>query len=194
LTKLVVGLGNTGAKYARTRHNLGFAVIAELGERYRLNGRPRGPAIVAEGTIAGEEVVLGQPTTMMNLSGKAVAALSRSANVHDFANLLIIYDDMDIALGLIRLRARGSAGGHNGIKSIVDHLHSQEFPRLRIGLGRPPEGVEPIEFVLQTFRPEEKPLVDEAVKTAADVVEFWIANGIEPTMDKFNGWRPPLAQ
>lgn len=194
MTKLIVGLGNPGPRYARTRHNVGFATIVELSDRLHINGKSQGPAIVAEGALGGETVVLAEPTTMMNDSGRAVAWLRRRHNVHDLANLLVISDDMDIQLGMVRLRAQGSSGGHNGIKSIIDAVGTQDFARLRIGLGRPPVGVDPIEFVLQTFRPEERPIIEQAVRVAADAVEYWIANGTYATMDRFNGWRPPAGE
>src|SRR5436190_1114061 len=138
MTKIIVGLGNPGPRYSHTRHNVGFSIIVALGERYRINGRRRGAAIVGEGAIAGEPVALAQPTTMMNLSGRAVAQLARSYNVHDLTQLLVVYDDMDLPLGSIRLRPQGSAGGHNGMKSIIQAVGSQEFPRLRVGVSRPP--------------------------------------------------------
>src|SRR5581483_9935938 len=120
MTKLIVGLGNPGPRYNHTRHNVGFAVVAELGRRHAIHGVSRGQAIVGEGTILGERVVLAEPTTMMNDSGRAVGLLRRRHNVWELANLLLVVDDMDLPIGAVRLRGRGSAGGHNGIKSVIN--------------------------------------------------------------------------
>jgi len=190
--KVIVGLGNPGPRYSRTRHNVGFAVIAELGRRHGLQGRSRGPVIVGEGTIAGEPVALGQPTTMMNLSGRAVAHLLHTHNLRDLSALLIVYDDLDLPLGALRLRERGSAGGHNGMKSIIEVLRTHEFPRLRVGIGRPPPGQDPADYVLTRFRPEEKPILEQVIRVAADAVEYWIQHGSAETMNAFNRWRPDV--
>jgi PTH1 family peptidyl-tRNA hydrolase len=189
MTKLVVGLGNPGPRYSHTRHNVGFSVVATLSERYRIGGRKRGAAIVGEGEIAGEAVALAQPTTMMNNSGRAVLQLVRSFNVRDFENLLVVYDEMDLPLGTLRLRPRGSAGGHNGVKSIIQALGTQEFPRLRIGVSRPPTNMDPIDHVLTRFRPEEKPVLERTIAVAADAVETWLQLGNDETMNRFNQWR-----
>lgn len=193
MTKVIVGLGNPGPRYSHTRHNVGFSIIGALGERHRIKGRSRGAAIVGEGLIDGEPVALAQPTTMMNLSGRAVAQLVRTFNVHDLTHLLVVYDEMDLPLGTIRLRAQGSAGGHNGVKSIIQALGSQGFPRLRIGVSRPPPDMDPVDYVLTRFRPEEKPLLEKVVAVAADAVESWLTLGTEETMNRFNQWRavPP---
>jgi peptidyl-tRNA hydrolase, PTH1 family len=192
MTKLVVGLGNVGPRYRSTRHNIGFMVAAELGERYRLTARTRGRAVVAQGRIRDQDVALAQPTTMMNVSGRAVAELRKTFNVFDVSNLLIVYDEMDLPLGTLRFRGQGSAGGHNGLKSIIEVVGTQEFPRLRVGVGRPPMGVDPIDHVLSTFRPEEKPILDQVVRAAADAVECWLESGVDECMSRFNGWKPAV--
>ncbi|MBM2810018.1 MAG: peptidyl-tRNA hydrolase [Chloroflexi bacterium] len=184
--KLVVGLGNAGPRYSHTRHNVGFSVIKTLGERHKVKGRSRGPAIFGEGKIADQDVVLAQPTTMMNLSGRAVAYLCRACNIHDLANMLVIVDDMDLPLGTVRFREGGSAGGHNGLKSIIEAVGTDGFSRLRIGVGRPFAGNDPVDHVLSTFRPDEKPIIDRAIRTAADAVESWIEHGATDTMNRFN--------
>jgi PTH1 family peptidyl-tRNA hydrolase len=191
MTKLIVGLGNPGPRYSHTRHNVGFSVVSALGERHRIRGRSRGPSIVGEGEIAGQAVVLAQPTTMMNLSGKAVAQLVRSMNLRDLQNLLVVYDEMDLPLGTLRLRARGSAGGHNGIKSVIHALGTQDFPRLRVGVSRPPPDLDPVDYVLTRFRPEEKPVLEQAISAAADAIEWWVHAGTDDTMNRFNQWRAP---
>jgi len=192
MTKLIVGLGNVGPRYRSTRHNVGFLVITELGERYKLTARSRGPAVVAEGRIRETAVALAQPTTMMNLSGRAVSDLRKRLNVHNLDDLLIVHDEMDLPLGTLRLRAQGSSGGHNGIKSIIEHVQSQEFARLRVGVGRPQLGDDPIDHVLSTFRPEEKPVLHQVIKAVADAVECWIEHGVDECMNRFNSWRPEL--
>lgn len=189
--KLVVGLGNPGAGYRHTRHNVGFSVVAELAQRHRIGARARAGALVGQGDIAGRAVVLAQPSTMMNLSGRAVALLRRAHRVRDLADLLIILDDLDIPLGTMRVRERGGSGGHNGMKSIIESLGSQEFARLRIGIGRPPPGEDPVDYVLSGFRSNEKPIVEQVIRLAADAVECWIEHGSAETMNRFN--REPAA-
>ncbi|HZT08327.1 MAG TPA: aminoacyl-tRNA hydrolase [Chloroflexota bacterium] len=191
MTKLIVGLGNPGPRYHHTRHNVGFAVVAELGRRHNVPGRSRGPVIVGEGAISGQPVVLAQPTTMMNASGAPVALLRKRHNVWSLDDLLVVVDDMDLALGTVRLRPRGSAGGHNGLKSIIDALGSQDFPRLRVGIGRPPPGVDPIDYVLTRFSPAERATIEKAIATAADAVECWIEHGADETMNRFNRTSAP---
>jgi peptidyl-tRNA hydrolase, PTH1 family len=187
MTKLIVGLGNPGPRYSHTRHNAGFSVIAELGRRHSLSAASRGPAIVGEGTILGQRVALAQPTTMMNDSGRAVAQLRKKHNIWNLEDLIVVYDELDLPLGTVRVRAQGSAGGHNGMKSIIQAVGGQDFARIRVGIGRPPGGRDPIEHVLSRFKPDEKPLMDEAISRAADAVESWIDVGIDETMNRFNG-------
>lgn len=184
--KLIVGLGNPGPSYRNTRHNIGFAVVAELSDRHHVRGRLRGPAVVGEAIISGQPVVLGQPVTFMNLSGRAVVSLRRSYNVRALEDLLVVCDDMDLPLGVIRLRERGSAGGHNGLKSIIESLGTDGFPRVRVGIGRPPPWEDPVEYVLKSFRPEERELAEVAVRMAADAAECWIENGATETMNHYN--------
>ncbi|MPZ14846.1 MAG: aminoacyl-tRNA hydrolase [Chloroflexi bacterium] len=190
MTRLIIGLGNPGPRYRHTRHNLGFSVVAAVADRRGIRGVARGPAVVGQGSIAGEPVVLAQPTTMMNLSGRALPQLQRAYGVGDLADLLVILDDMDLLLGTIRLRDRGSAGGHRGLQSIIDTLRSREFARLRLGIGRPPPGEDPLDFVLTRFRPEEQRVADEVIQVAADAAECWIEEGPAAAISRFNGWRP----
>jgi PTH1 family peptidyl-tRNA hydrolase len=187
MTKLIVGLGNPGPRYSHTRHNVGFSVVAELGRRYGFRAGSKGPAIVGEGRIAGIPVVLAQPTTMMNDSGRAVAQLRKKHGVWDLEDMLVVYDELDLPLGTVRIRGQGSAGGHNGMKSIINAVGGQDFARVRVGIGRPMGGLDPIEHVLARFRPDEKPIIDKAVGIAADAIEAWVELGTYETMNRFNG-------
>lgn len=184
--KLIVGLGNPGREYAGTRHNVGFMTIAELAKQHRINVKGAfGPAIAGRGSIAGEPVMLLQPTTFMNRSGTAVAYALKKLEL-PLTELLIIFDDLDLPVGKIRLRSLGSSGGHNGIKSTIAALNSQEFSRLRIGIGRS-EGTDVIDYVLQPFAADERLLIHETIGRACSAVEAWVQNGIERAASQFNG-------
>jgi PTH1 family peptidyl-tRNA hydrolase len=183
--RLVVGLGNPGPRYRMTRHNLGFMVVDALAERWRLTvGGRRHGAELGVGEFAGTKVILAKPQTYMNVSGEAVAKLRRLYHLepHD---ILAAYDDLDLPLGRIRLRGDGGAGGHNGVASLISVL-GKGFPRLRVGIGRPPGGADPVGFVLEAFTPAEAPLVREAVGRAAEGIEAWIQLGLEPAMNQLN--------
>ena len=179
-------MGNPGPRYKNTRHNLGFRVVDELVGRHRLKEKSRRSAQVWEGAIGGQSVVLGQPQTMMNASGNAALELKRAYNIYDLGNLLVVYDELDLPVGVVRMRDKGSSGGHNGMGSIIERLGTQEIARLRIGIGRPPPGVDPIDYVLTTLRPAEKPIVGRAIQYAADAVESWVELGAAETMNRFN--------
>jgi peptidyl-tRNA hydrolase, PTH1 family len=187
LTKLVVGLGNPGEKFADTRHNVGSEVIAELARRHD-GPKParQGQANVVPITLSGEEVLLATTRIFMNDSGRAVQGLMARHRVRDLADLLIVLDEMELPLGTLRLRPSGSDAGHNGLKSVIQSVGGAGFPRLRLGVGRPPAGQDPIEHVLGRFRPEERAIKNEMIVRAADAVESWIENGILRTMDQFN--------
>jgi peptidyl-tRNA hydrolase, PTH1 family len=186
---LVVGLGNPGPEYANTRHNVGFMLLDELSRRHRIAiKKPQHGARVGEGEIAGEPVALVKPLTFMNVSGRAVAPLlQRHSLLPD--RLVVIYDDADLPLGKIRVRARGSAGGHGGIKSILASIGTAEFPRVRIGIGRSGRG-DLVDHVLGGFRPDERDLLQHAIQRAADAVEQILSHGIEPAMNQFNAQEP----
>ena len=190
LGALVVGLGNPGAEHATHRHNVGFRVVEALARAHGLAfARQKGAkAHVASGRIAGRPVFLAKPQTFMNLSGKAVARLSRA---HDIPpeRILVIYDDLDLSLGRLRLRPEGGSGGHKGMRSTIDALGTLGFPRLRVGIDRPPGRLDPADYVLQLFADEEKPLLADTVERAAAAVECWLAEGITAAMDRFNA--PP---
>ena len=183
--KLVVGLGNPGSRYRLTRHNLGFMVVDALAERWRISvGGKRHEAELGTGDIGTVRTVLAKPQTFMNASGESVAKLRRLHRL-DPSDILAIYDDLDLPLGRIRLRADGSAGGHNGVASLIGVL-GKGFPRLRIGIGRPPGGADPVGYVLEPFEASERTTVQDAIERAADGVESWLAQGLTPTMNVVN--------
>jgi PTH1 family peptidyl-tRNA hydrolase len=186
--KMVVGLGNPGRKYERTRHNVGFEVVDELARR--LSGRFRkGWLATAETakvqTDSGQELLLVKPQTFMNLSGKAVAPLARKRGL-DPSDVIVAVDDAELPAGKLRIRARGSAGGHNGLKSLIQDLGSEEFMRVRVGVGRKELGGDLAEHVLSPFSREDRRLIDEAVTRAADAVLCILHEGVDAAMNKFN--------
>jgi PTH1 family peptidyl-tRNA hydrolase len=184
---LVVGLGNPGKEYARHRHNVGFQVIDALARAYGLRfARQKGAkAHVAEGQIGDVAVILAKPQTFMNLSGQAVGRLARAHHV-PAERILVVYDELDLPLGRLRLRPEGGSGGHKGMRSIIDVLGTQAFPRLRVGIDRPPGRMDPADYVLQPFDKEQQPLAAEALALAVEAVECWLAEGIVAAMDRFN--------
>jgi PTH1 family peptidyl-tRNA hydrolase len=188
--KLIVGLGNPGSQYRDTRHNVGFDVIAELAKRH-LNQRPKAKfdAEVAEIMIASCKCLLISPLTYMNLSGKSVLA-AQSFFKTASQDLLIICDDLNLETGKIRFRARGSAGGQNGLKDIIRRLGSSDFSRLKVGIGRPPPRWEASDYVLGKFNDEDRQAIDIAVARSADAVECWAKNGVEVAMNQFNASQP----
>ena len=184
---LIVGLGNPGSKYARTRHNVGFDVVEILADK--LNTRLtklKCKALLAETKIGEERVVLAQPQTFMNLSGESVVELMNWYKV-PVENLIVCYDDIDIDLGALRVRAKGSAGTHNGMRSIIGLLGRQDFPRLRVGVGKKPEGWELANWVLSHYQTEEDRKTQfDAFLLAADTVIDWVKNGVESAMRTAN--------
>jgi len=182
---IVLGLGNPGAEYAHTRHNIGFDVIGILASRHhiRLNFH-RDHARYGLGMIAGVPVLLAKPMTYMNRSGEAARALLQRYPI-DTSHLLVVVDDVALPLGRIRIRPSGSDGGHNGLESIIQCLRTQAFPRVRVGIGSPPPG-QMVEYVLSRFSPQEQPIIDEALQRAADAVEAIIAEGVQAAMNRFN--------
>lgn len=199
----VVGLGNPGAAYRKTRHNAGFMLLDEIHDGRLMRGaifhssgsgiskkktdskrkfkNLSGPAVyvASEGELSGKKFLLVKPTTFMNESGKAFASLVTRGNIKDLSELLVIVDDVDLEIGTVRLREKGSAGGHNGLRSVIDHLGTTEFMRLKIGVGPRPEGSEMIDYVLGTFRPEEFERYEQSLQDASNVVEAWITGGYE---------------
>ena len=184
--KIIAGLGNPGTKYAGSRHNIGFAVTEELAERHGIrltDGKFRGR--YGTGIIGGVKVMIVQPMTFMNESGACIGPLASYFNAEP-EDVLVVYDDVALDTGRLRIRKSGSAGGHNGMKSIISHLGSQDFPRVRVGVGKKPEQMDLADHVLGHFPKEELPVIREAVKEAADAVEAILADGIDIAMNKFN--------
>ena len=181
--KAIVGLGNPGAEYAATRHNVGFEVVDELARRWNVKlkkWRKVGTLALAKD----HDALLMEPATFMNLSGKAVLRVGSFYKVN-LADWLIVVDDVNLPLGRVRMRKMGSAGGHNGLKSVIQHL-GPDFARLRIGVGRGDPKWDLADHVLARFEPEERRSVEEAIGRAADAVEMFVAEGIEPAMNRFN--------
>ena len=183
---VVVGLGNPGPEYAGTRHNAGFWCIDALAAKHDIVlERKNRSAIIGEGEIGDKRVALVKPRTFVNRSGATISYLkARYALPTD--KLLIVCDDINLLPGRLRLRRKGSAGGHNGIKSVIEAAGSQDFPRLRIGVGRPAEGTGQIEHVIGPMDPEDREVVDEAVERAADAVACLLSDGMDETMSRYN--------
>lgn len=184
---LIVGLGNPGKQYENTKHNIGFWGVDELARRHGLVfGKTERKAKTADGLIQGRRALLAKPQTYMNLSGEAVRSLVDFYKV-ELPNILVIYDDLDLPLGTLRLRMTGSAGGQKGIKSIIQHLGTQDFNRVRIGIGRPPGRMDPAAYVLHPFVGDDAITARLMVDRAADAVETWLQDGIELAMNRYNG-------
>jgi PTH1 family peptidyl-tRNA hydrolase len=183
---LIVGLGNPGLKYAANRHNVGFRCLDRLAAAHDLGfDRRQKKARVALGAIRGRRVVLAQPQTFMNDSGQSVAPLVQFYRVPP-ARLLVVYDDLDLPLGTLRLRPEGGSGGHKGMRSIIAQLGDQTFARLRIGIGRPPGQMDPAAYVLQDFAADEESVIEEALERAVAAVEAWLVEGVEMAMSRHN--------
>jgi PTH1 family peptidyl-tRNA hydrolase len=185
---MIVGLGNAGADYKNHRHNAGFMIVDALARAHGLtfSRRRKMRAHVAEGQIDGRPVVLAKPRTFMNVSGRAVGRLSRAHDVPP-ESILIVYDDLDLPLGRLRLRRQGGSGGHRGMRSIIDALGTQGFPRLRVGIDRPPGHMDPAEYVLQPFDSEQKESLPSIIEASVAAIECWLDAGITVAMDRFNG-------
>ena len=183
--KIIVGLGNPGKEYKNTRHNIGYMVLEEMASRYPIEKQDsKFDAVIGQIRVKGEKVLLVKPLTYMNLSGKAVQPLMHWHKL-GLEDLMVIYDDMDLPLGTIRMRAAGGSGGHNGIKSIIERLADSEFARTRIGIGRPADR-EAVDWVLGNFNSDEKKQMEQTIKQAADAVERWITGGIMEAMNAYN--------
>ena len=188
--RLVVGLGNIGSQYVHTRHNVGFEVADLLAHQHNVNFR-KGKFKGDEATlhIGGTRVLLLKPHTLMNLSGEAVVAAARFYKLTP-DRILIVADDINLPLGRIRVRVKGSDGGHNGLWSIINRLGSQDFPRIRVGVGAAPPEMDMVNYVLSRFLSEERAPVQDAIKRAAAAVETWVTEGIEPAMNRWNAGPP----
>lgn len=185
--KIIVGLGNPGLKYAGTRHNTGFSVLTEISDRFDIPVNKRQcKALVGHGFIAGEKVVLAMPQTYMNLSGESVSALMSFYKCTN-EDLIIIYDDVSLDVGKLRIRPKGSAGGHNGIKDIIEKIGTDTFDRIKVGVGQKPPEFDLADFVLGHFAKDDLPVMREASKKAAEAAEAIIRNGCDKAMNQFNG-------
>lgn len=185
--KMIIGLGNPGKKYEQTRHNVGFMVIDELAKQYGVElNQTKFQALYAIAHTPKGKVLLVKPFTYMNLSGEAVVPLMNYFDVEQ-EDIVVIYDDLDLATGKLRLRQRGSAGGHNGIKSLIQHLGSQNFNRIRIGISRPPAGMKVPDYVLANFREEERPDIQQAVDQSAKACQTFLEKPFLEVMNEFNG-------
>ena len=184
--KVIAGLGNPGKKFAQTRHNIGFMVISELAERFNINSSYKFDGLVGDFFFGGEKIIIFQPMKYMNKSGQPLYRLLDYFKIEP-EDLLVIHDDLDLDLGKMRFKENSGSGGHNGIKSIINNLDTVEFKRLKIGIGRPPENMSVPDFVLTTFRGEEKDISTEVVKKAASAVELMLKENITKAMNKYNG-------
>jgi len=191
--KLIVGLGNPGKAYAHNRHNVGFQCLNYFARLHSIRFDHRQcRARVGIGEVSGEKLLLAKPFTFVNLSGQAVACLVRKHKV-PLSNLLVIYDDLDLPLGKIRLRQSGGSGGHKGMNSIISALGSEDFPRIRVGIGRPQAEGKPsndedliVSYVLSDFSPQEEATIKPVIARAADAIDCFLSQGIEAAMNRFN--------
>ena len=191
--RLIVGLGNPGREYAHSRHNVGFWCLNRLARRHGIAFSSRGRlAAVGEGELAGQPVILAKPRTFVNLSGRAVSHLLQRYRLSP-QQLLVVYDDLDLPLGRVRLRPSGSHGGHRGMRSIIEAIGSQDFPRIRIGIGRPEVAGEPtweseavVDYVLGPMTADERRILDEAAATAGEAILCLLSDGVETAMNRFN--------
>jgi PTH1 family peptidyl-tRNA hydrolase len=185
--KWVVGLGNPGADYVLTRHNVGFMAIDRLCAKYGISTQKKqAKGLVGEGVIGGQKVLFLKPQTYMNLSGESVRGLMDFYKLK-LEDMIVIYDDLDTEIGKIRLRYQGSAGGHNGIKSIIQHVGTEKFNRIRIGISRPAPGYNIANYVLSTFAKSESEALDQALGLTCDALEAALAVPFETVMGRFNG-------
>ena len=185
--KLLAALGNPGEKYINTRHNAGFMIIDRFAQKLGVSflNEPKFKALMCKTVYNGENLMIIKPQTFMNLSGEAVIAVMQFFKI-DVSDLFVIYDDISIALGKIRLRGNGSDGGHNGIKSIINCVHSNQFGRLKFGIGLQPENVPSEVFVLNNFPKSDKELLDNTIETAVNAIECYLTEGLDKAQNKFN--------
>ena len=183
---VIVGLGNPGARYAETKHNIGFITVDYLAEKLGIKmNKIKHKAIIGEGSIGGEKILLVKPQTFMNLSGQSVMDIVNFYKVAA-SNLIVIYDDIDLPVGKVRIRPNGSSGTHNGMRNIIYLVNNQEFPRVRIGVGKQPDYMDLADYVMTRFNNEERPLIEEAIKRSAAAVEEIVKSGINIAMNQYN--------
>ncbi|MBQ7581287.1 MAG: aminoacyl-tRNA hydrolase [Lachnospiraceae bacterium] len=184
---IIAGLGNPKTEYKNTRHNVGFDVIDVLADKYQIPmDMKKHRAICGKGMIEGEKVILAQPQTFMNLSGLSVQELVSYYKIDPASELIIVYDDIDLEPGQIRIRKQGSAGGHNGMKSVIGGLNTQDFIRIRMGVGDKPKQYDLADYVLGHFTKEEREVVDEAVIRATEAIHMILTDGVDQAMNRFN--------
>ncbi len=184
---LVVGLGNPGKQYARTRHNVGAEAVELVARRHGESLRTsRDPALVAECTVSGTRVVLAFPTTYMNESGQAVGALTRRHHITEPQRIIVVHDELDLPPATVRVKVGGGLAGNNGLRSITQHLHTQDYVRVRIGIGKPPSRERGANHVLSKFSSADRTLMDVAIEEAADAIELILAEGAEAAQRRFN--------
>ena len=184
---LIVGLGNPGKQYENTRHNVGFDAVDLLVDEYRVpSSGKQHKAMYGKGVIAGQKVILAKPLTYMNLSGESVRALVDYYKINPEEELIVIYDDISLEPGKIRIRKKGSAGGHNGIKNIIAQLGTQNFQRVKVGVGEKPKGYDLADYVLGHFTGEERKVMDEAADKAVEAIHMILTEDIDKAMNHYN--------
>lgn len=184
---IIAGLGNPDGRYENTRHNVGFEVIDILADRIGICAdEKKHRALCGRGVLEGQKVILLKPQTYMNLSGESVRAAADFYKAEP-ENIIVVYDDISLEPGQLRIRGKGSAGGHNGIKNIIAHLGTQEFPRVKVGIGEKPKGMDLADYVLSHFSQGERESMREAYKEAAEAVAVMVGQGIDEAMNRFNG-------
>jgi len=184
--KVVVGLGNPGAEYAVTRHNVGFRVAEAFAAAHGIPLRRSGSlALAGRGTMAGDEVWVAEPLTMMNRSGAAVRHLLCESG-GDASSLVVVHDDLDLPLGCLRFKRRGGPGGHNGVRSIIEVLGTDAFLRLKAGIGRPAPGADPVDYVLEPFAPDERRTVSAMIEAACEALRVALTDGVTTAMNRFH--------
>lgn len=192
---IVAGLGNPGKKYENTRHNIGFMVIDEAAEKYDIRfTEKKHKAVIGKGMIGGEKVILVKPQTFMNLSGESIREIIDYYKIEDQTELIVISDDISLDVGAIRIRKKGSAGGHNGLKNIILHLGHDEFQRIRVGVGNKPAEYDLIDYVLGNFDKEEQKLLTESISEAAEAIGVMIKDGPDVAMNQFNKKKKKLEE
>ena len=184
---VIAGLGNPKKEYDNTRHNIGFAFIDALAEKYSISVMDvKHKALTGKGIINGQKVILVKPLTFMNLSGQSIRPISDYYKIDTAKELIVISDDISLPPGQIRIRKKGSAGGHNGLKNIIQHLGNEEFQRIRIGVGEKPKGYDLADYVLGHFSKEEQPLMQEGIKRAMEAAAMMLEGDIDRAMNEFN--------
>ena len=184
---IIAGLGNPTEQYAGTRHNVGFDVIDTLADKYNISVEGRkNRAFIGKGIIEGQKVILVKPQTFMNLSGESIRGLVDYYKIDPETELLVIYDDISLDVGQLRIRKKGSAGGHNGIKNIISHLGTDVFPRIKVGVGEKPKGYDLADYVLGHFSKEDRSIMEEGYENAVGAIKLFLAGEIDAAMNEYN--------